>query len=94
MKGGVDFRYPALGGTLGLILEGELMSAKWSNDSGFSAKSKTSFGRKTTLNYTYHFSRRFGAILDLARQTNRYDFNTFQVDRINRYGGVKLLLNF
>jgi carbonic anhydrase len=94
LLGGVDLRYREQESTFGLVLEGDFLATKWSDDSGYNALSKNRLGSKLALNYSYRFSPSLAIAFDYSRQAHRYDYTTFKVNRSDRAASLSVQQSF
>jgi hypothetical protein len=94
LTGGVNWHGGAMGGTVDCSLEANLMSATWTDDSGFNAVSGRTFGTKFMLSYAYNFTRKLAGAVNYSQQSMNYNFSTFQVAQSSSAMGLNLLFNF
>lgn len=84
---GIDFLWPVAIGSFALSLEGGNNSAKWSNDSGYSANSDTALASRLMGSYIYPLGKVAGVTIDITLQDCTYKFKTFTVNEsINSVG--------
>lgn len=85
-------------GAVGVNLGLGLMSAKWTDNNGFSVKSKTAVGVSLGASYTYPITSNFGVIADYKANSYSYNFgdtaNPFTVNETFSTLGGSLYVKF
>jgi carbonic anhydrase len=92
--GGFELDYRMRQGLLKLMVEADLFTAKWTDDTGYSAQAKSSLGAKTGIAYTWRYSHNLAGSFDFTRQTHRYDHTTFKDSRTDTMLGLNVLYGF
>ena len=92
--GGFELDYRMHQGLLKLMVEADLFTAKWTDDTGYNAQAKLSLGAKTGIAYTWRYSHNLAGSFDLTRQTHRYDHTAFKDNRTDTMIGLNVLYGF
>ncbi|MCR4303544.1 MAG: hypothetical protein NUV63_04855 [Gallionella sp.] len=99
LGGGIDFLWPVAIGSFALSLEGGINSAKWSDDSGYSANSDTALASRMMGSYIFPLGKATGitasgVTIDITLQDCTYKFKTFTVNESINSVGFSWFLKF